>query len=76
MRIKVLIFGVLSDIIGDSVLELNSINTDELLKILYYKYPELKKRKFQISVNQIVCTDVTNFLENDEIALLPPYSGG
>ncbi|GAB5398457.1 MAG: hypothetical protein Aureis2KO_00420 [Aureisphaera sp.] len=47
----------------------------DLLKALYMKYPELKKKDFQVAQNnQIINKE--SVITHTEIALLPPFAGG
>ena len=75
MRVKV--FGQLSDIIGSNSFEINNINnTDELINNLQTKYPALMNVKYKIAVNLNVIQSNTALQQDAEVALLPPFSGG
>ncbi len=77
MNIKVLYFGVIADITGkqeDSFSEFASVKN--LLNFLENRFPDLKRSKYQISVNQEIKKEEFIFNNNDEVALLPPFSGG
>ena len=51
-------------------------NLDLLTLELEGEYPKLKDLNYKFAVNQtLVATNIT-LKENDEIALLPPFSGG
>jgi len=75
------IYGLLVDIIGSNTISLiidsPKISVSKLLDELYKKYPELKRLEipFSIYVNGRLADD-TECSPNDEIALLPPGSGG
>ena len=73
---KVLLFGVLAEVVGKSKLEITSGDIDSLKRDLLKEFPELNKYRFQIAVNKE--KEEKNILLNeaDEIALLPPYAGG
>ncbi len=76
---RILIFGKLGDIVHASDLNLeieNPIDIDSFKTLLFEIQPALIQEKFAISVNQKLSTDNTMILNNDEIALLPPFSGG
>ncbi len=74
---KVLVFGVLTDVIGQSTVELNSAHSsDELLQYLHNTYPFLKNYRFEVFVNQEKIEGNVHLNDTDEVALLPPYSGG
>ena len=52
-------------------------NISELLEFLTAKWPLLKDATFVISINRIIVNDLDHpITENDEVALLPPFSGG
>ena len=77
MSIKVLLFGVLAEIVSSQEISLNDVNnTNELIELLTTKYPKLNNVKFAISINHKIITNNTDLSENDEIALLPPFAGG
>ena len=76
---RILIFGKLGDIVhsSDLILEIeNPIGIDSFKTLLFEIHPALMQEKFAISVNQKLSTDDTMIHNNDEIALLPPFSGG
>lgn len=75
--IKVLYFGITSDIAGKPQEFLPKISSvADLKSTLFTSYPELKEQKFTVSVNRIIANDSFKLYEGDEIALLPPYAGG
>ena len=77
MKIKVLMFGVLGDVSGQSELILENIDTISKLKEnIFAKFPDLEKYKFRISINQEICNSDSELKNNDEVALLPPFAGG
>jgi molybdopterin synthase sulfur carrier subunit len=51
-------------------------DTEELLNSLYDKYPDLRNMDFSLAVNQQLIQQNTPLEGNEEIALLPPFSGG
>ena len=79
MKLKIKTFGIARDIMGGKEVEVNiSGNTVSLLRSsLLLKYPELENlRSLFIAVNQNYSEDTTQLNESDEIALIPPVSGG
>ena len=79
MNIKVLLFGILGDIVGKKNLELKNENvktSDDLISHFTTHYPLMEKYKFQISVNQKVVSESIALKDNDEVAFLPPFAGG
>ncbi|WP_077405811.1 MoaD/ThiS family protein [Cellulophaga omnivescoria] len=79
---KILLFGITKDIIGSSVLDItNFTNTQktvgDLHSYLQKTYPDLKKlSSLAIAVNNSYAEESTTLKETDEIALIPPVSGG
>lgn len=77
MKLKV--FGVARDIMGGSEVSLaGSIkNVGELKALLLSRYPKLKElNSLLIAVNQKYASDEIAVVETDEIAVIPPVSGG
>lgn len=58
-------------------LDLQSVSVDELLELLDAKYG-IRKFQFQVAVNRKIISKKPglNLTASDEIALLPPFSGG
>lgn len=80
---KILLFGITRDIVGTSDLQLpnpeaQSLGTVEQLKAyLLQKYPELKNiSSLAFAVNSEYAAPGTTVDAADEIALIPPVSGG
>lgn len=73
-------FGISKDIIGSSQLEINPKeikNVLELRQWLAQQYEAFSKaQSFMIAVNQAYAFDHTPIKEGDEIAIIPPVSGG
>src|SRR6202162_4706044 len=81
MRVRVLFFGVLKEMIGKSVdlLDLaDGASLRDVLALYESQNPRLKESvpSLAMSVNQEYSGPDTKLRENDEIALLPPVSGG
>lgn len=77
MEINVLIFGQLADIIGKSSIKFYEVSdTDALQKSLLQQYPAFEKLTFSIAVNKNIIQQKMNLNNEDEVALLPPFSGG
>jgi MoaE-MoaD fusion protein len=81
MRVRVLFFGVLKDIVGhaEEELEVPSGSTPSTIFELYSKrYDGLQQRRSSIlfARNQEFTSPATTVTEQDEIAFLPPVSGG
>ncbi len=78
--LKIKAFGITRDIVGgrELILEMKGENTvSQLRKILEEKYPDMKKIKsLLIAINNEYADDTTLLKDDDEIALIPPVSGG
>ncbi|SFR46999.1 molybdopterin synthase sulfur carrier subunit [Robiginitalea myxolifaciens] len=80
---KVLLFGVTRDIVGLAALELESSASNapgtvgELKGYLKREFPDLKGlSSLAIAVNQHYAEDAITIGPEDEIAVIPPVSGG
>ena len=74
---KLLFFGPLADIAGKTEYDLSKIqNTDQLRKKIFEKHPELVSHTFLVAVNKKVQRENVVLNSDDEVALLPPFSGG
>jgi molybdopterin synthase sulfur carrier subunit len=79
MKLRIKTFGVARDIMGDGEIhvDFNGKNVLELKQALQVKYPKLLGlRSILIAVNQKYGEDTQSLNESDEIAIIPPVSGG
>jgi len=80
-KIKVRLFAILREIVGEREITIavpTGITVSYLNNEILKKYPQLKSfsNKFVTSVNCKVTSGYTIITSKDEIALLPPVSGG
>ena len=80
-EIKVKLFAILRELVGESEITIivpTGITVNHLNNEILKKYPQLKSfsNKFVTSVNCKVTNGDTIISSKDEIALLPPVSGG
>ena len=75
MSLKVIMFGKLADITGNSV-SVIAVDTDSLINILHKDYPALANTKYVIAVDKQIINENTVLNNNSIVALLPPFSGG
>ena len=77
MLITIKYFGQLTEItnLDEESIEFSGTNINELLNTLYRKYNTLKTKDFQVAQNQELVDENTK-ITGQEIALLPPFSGG
>lgn len=79
MKVNVLAFGIAKDIFGGSSVtaELNGNTTADLKRSLETRYPRLKQlASYMVAVNNEYALDESVLKEQDEIAIIPPVSGG
>jgi sulfur-carrier protein len=77
MNLNIKYFGLLVDITqcSEEPLGFSKASVSELLNVLFEKYPNLKNKDFQVALNNEIVSKNTLITEN-ELALLPPFSGG
>lgn len=79
-NIKIKAFGITREIVGQRELQLEMSDektVSALRKLLNEKYPKMKGLKsLLIAVNNEYAEDSTTLKSEDEIALIPPVSGG
>ena len=76
--LKILFFGMTAEATGCRELQINwMVTTGDLQSTLVEKFPLLQKQKYTFAVNKLVVNHDHHPLQpGDEIALLPPFSGG
>jgi len=75
MNINIIAFGQIAEITGKRPAA-EATDTAMLKAALLEKFPALGQKKYAIAVNKKVVTGTVQLNENDEVALMPPYSGG
>jgi molybdopterin converting factor subunit 1 len=75
---RVLLFGIAKDIAGAPVITAEGITTVAALKQWLCKtYPALEQlRSLMIAVNKVYAEDGQVIQAGDEVAVIPPVSGG
>lgn len=80
MKLKILAFGITKDILGTSEKELEvqeGLNVKQLKDKLENGFPQLIKLKsYFIAVNEEYAGDDQVITGTDEVAIIPPVSGG
>jgi molybdopterin synthase sulfur carrier subunit len=79
LNVKVKAFGITKDILGgkESVVEIDGVTVGDLRRSLTARHPELAGlRSLFIAVNHNYAEDHQPLTDADEIALIPPVSGG
>jgi len=80
MEIKLLFFGIASDLVGKSTITFN-LNEDATVKILKDKLVLINSalkniNEFAIAVNEEYANDDVIINNGDVVAIIPPVSGG
>lgn len=76
---NVLLFAGLKEKVGDSRIALpveEAITAKDLRALIYTKYPQIEGDVFQIACNESFVKDDHRIESGDEVALIPPVSGG
>ncbi|MCL6217482.1 molybdopterin converting factor subunit 1 [Zunongwangia pacifica] len=76
---KILLFGIAKDIVGNQSLDeaFQAKNVAELKQELIQKYPEFTKlSSLAVAVDEEYANDDTPISAQNEIAIIPPVSGG
>ncbi len=78
---KVLFFGISKDIVGKSEMEISDLTkkttVNDLKNYLKDEFPEFSNlTSFAVAVNSEYAKDDVSLERNDEIAVIPPVSGG
>ena len=80
MHIKILTFGIAKEICGGSSIRLevpDQATAGELKQLLAEQYPRLGGLKsFLLAVNEEFAEPDTLLIASDEVAIIPPVSGG
>ena len=74
--VNVLLFGRLAEICGQNNFVFEASDTDAVCDKLKSDFPEIKQISFALAVNKTMIIGNTKLTEGDEVALMPPYSGG
>lgn len=79
---NILLFGIAKDIVGESEFQLPSkddipSSVQDLKDYMIEKFPDFGKlSSFAVAVNSEYAQDNVTLNRNDEIAIIPPVSGG
>jgi molybdopterin converting factor subunit 1 len=80
MKISVLAFGIAKDIFGGATVEVElpeTATTNMLKTQLEARYPRLKQlASYMVAVNNEYAEDSGILTARDEVAIIPPVSGG
>ena len=74
---RVLFFASIAEYTETNEIYLDHVNdTEELKVILKQKYPGIEGFSYAMAVNKTMLTQNQKLNDDDEVALLPPFSGG
>lgn len=76
MAVKIQLFGQLKQMTGESELFTEAADTDGLAREMAARYPGLENLNYLIAVDRNIVQGNTAIKAGQELALLPPYSGG
>jgi molybdopterin converting factor subunit 1 len=80
MKIKILFFGITTDLVGASNLDFvlsDASKVFDFKNLLKKKHPQLKNLDaYTIAVNEVYAEDDLILKESDVVAIIPPVSGG
>lgn len=76
MTVIILPFGRFTEFMTNRLLIEGVKDTDSLKEKLFEQFPQLKSATFMLAVNRKLITVKSSLNENDEVAIMPPFSGG
>ena len=76
MAVKIQLYGQLKQITGASEIMTDAADTDGLIKEVAARFPLLENLTCLIAVDRNIVQTNTAIKAGQELALLPPYSGG
>lgn len=78
--VKIKLFAMCRELIGKDQITLklkNQMTVGDIRKKILKLYPVLSRRtQFVVAVNYVIVDEITPISEKDEVAILPPVSGG
>jgi molybdopterin converting factor small subunit len=77
MKIKVLFFSAAAETAGTDFIFLENVHTTERATTeLLEKFPALKGLHCRYALNKVILNESVPLRDGDELAVLPPFSGG
>lgn len=77
MKVKVLFFGVLTEVTGTSLKHYSEVkDISDLKHRIYDDFPQVSHYDYRISLNNEIISNNCELKNDDEVALLPPFAGG
>jgi molybdopterin converting factor small subunit len=76
MAVKIQLYGQLKQVAGLSQLTSDAADTDGLMEEMLERFPSLENLNYLIAVDRNIVQTNTTIKAGQELALLPPFSGG
>lgn len=80
MKIQVLLFGIIADLIGETSIDLNlkdAASIKDFKEEIILQFPQLKNyTTYAVALNETYAQDDAVIKKEDIIAIIPPVSGG
>jgi len=77
MEVKVLFFGVLTEVTGTAVKHYKGVkSTGDLRLMIEDDFPAIAHYNFRVSLNSQILNDEADLSDGDEVAFMPPFAGG
>jgi sulfur-carrier protein len=76
MAVKIHLYGMLKQMAGAPEIVVEVKDTDGLIKEMTSRFPALENLSCLVVVDRQIIQSNTPVREGQELALLPPYSGG
>jgi sulfur-carrier protein len=77
MIMKVLFFASIAELTRCNEITVQNVRCiDELKVMLGNRFPGIEGLSYSIAVNKCITDNSRELIESDEVALLPPFSGG
>ncbi len=73
---QVRLFGLIAEKADQKTLEVNALNSTELVDALQDLIPGLDSLSYALAVDHVIMNEPVEFKGDEEIALLPPFAGG
>ncbi len=74
---KIALFGQLKELAPNGMITVPSVSdSNELRALLEEQFPLLQSLPYLLAIDKKITTEQTQLTESQEIAILPPYSGG
>jgi molybdopterin converting factor small subunit len=76
MAVKIQLYGQIKQIAGESEIIIEAADTNGLMKEIAGRFPMIENLTYLIAVDRTIVQANTSIEAGQELALLPPYSGG